>query len=383
MNDPIAIVDHIIAQAIACGASDIHLEPVREHLKIRYRVDGMLFDQPTLDSEIAQQILARIKVLAHIDVAEKRIPQDGKFSVTGEHGAIDLRISTFPTMYGEKIVIRILDRFHTILDLENLGFEKSMLATFKQLLQRPHGFVLVTGPTGSGKTTTLYAALSLIKHPEKNIITLEDPIEYNIDGIVQGHINTDIGFTFDCGIRAILRQDPDIIMVGEIRDKETAIVAIQAALTGHLVLSTLHTNDAPSAVMRLLDMGIPSFLINATVTGVLAQRLLRKLCSHCRTETPITPEHAEIIAEYNLPIQHTFTSTGCSLCNGLGFKGRTGIFELVVLTPELRALITKNPHSDTIYKQASADGWKPFMHDAAQKVNSGIISFHDLLTLGI
>ena len=381
MSDPISIVDHLIAQAIESGASDIHLEPVRDNLKVRYRIDGLLFEQPALSNDTAPQVLARIKVLAHIDVAEKRIPQDGKFSVIALQGVIDLRVSTFPTMYGEKIVIRILDRFATILALESLGFQDLMLQNFKQLLHRPQGFVLVTGPTGSGKTTTLYAALSLIKQPEKNIITLEDPIEYNIDGITQGHINTDIGFTFDCGIRAILRQDPDIIMVGEIRDKQTAIVAIQAALTGHLVLSTLHTNDAPSAVMRLLDMDIPPFLINATVTGILAQRLVRKLCQHCRKPVDLTPDMRELIKSNNLSIAHVYESVGCTVCNNRGFKGRIGIFELLVLSPDVRALIHKNPHCDDIYAQAWADGWRPLIYDAAYKVDQGIIGFDNVLAL--
>src|SRR5579872_3772289 len=275
-------VEAIIAQALAVGASDIHLEPTQKQLRVRFRIDGVLYDQKPVEHSLMQQVISRLKVLANINIAEKRIPQDGKFSEVHGKKPIDFRVSTFPGLFGEKIVVRILDRAAHAMKLEQLGFEPAMLSTLHQLARKQNGFFLVTGPTGSGKTTTLYGMLSYVHSPDKNITTLEDPVEYHLDGITQGHINPKAGFTFEKGIRALLRQDPNILMVGEIRDRETARVAIEAALTGHLVLSTLHTNNAPGAIMRLMDMNIEPFLINAALTGVLAQRLVRKLCFECK-----------------------------------------------------------------------------------------------------
>ncbi len=383
----VRLVEELITKAIACAASDIHCEPTDKELRIRYRIDGVLVEQTSIPAEIALQVISRIKVLANVDVAERRIPQDGKFSVQKKTGVknstIDLRVATFPTPYGEKIVVRILDHSHTLLDLDHIGLSLSMLNSIKKLLNQSNGFFLVTGPTGSGKTTTLYAALHAIKNNEKNIVTLEDPIEYSIDGITQGSINTEIGFTFGRGIRALLRQDPDIIMVGEIRDTETAQVAIQAALTGHLVLSTLHTNNAPGAIMRLLDMGIEHFLINAAVTGVLAQRLARKLCVNCRKEVPITDAQKSLITNYNLAITKLFESPGCASCNNLGFKGRTGIFELLLLNENLRSLISREPRFDELCAEAYKNGYRPLIHDGAEKVNAGIISLSELLRVAL
>lgn len=374
-------VDHIISEALRVGASDIHIECMRTELLVRFRVDGLLHDHAHIDSVLSAQIIARIKVLANIDVAEKRLPQDGKFCISTKNGDIDLRVSTFPALYGEKVVIRILDRFAHLLDLEHVGFSDTLYNQFAKTIQRMHGFMLVTGPTGSGKTTTLYAALQKVITPEKNIVTLENPIEYNILGVTQGQVHPEIGFTFAKGLRAIVRQDPDIIMVGEIRDKETAEIAIQAALTGHLVLSSLHTYDAPGALMRLLDMGIPAFLLNAALTGILAQRLVRKLCVHCRQEKKLTEQEAQVIQKYALPIQKVFTSIGCEQCHNLGHKGRTGIFELLSMTGSLRRLITASPHIDDLYTQAYTDGMKSLLHDAALKVNAGIIGFHELMNV--
>lgn len=375
----VRLVEEMIDQAIARGASDIHLEPHEQGLRVRYRVDGILLDQQPLPLDYALQIISRIKVLANLDIAEKRIPQDGKFILNHANGTIDLRVATFPARHGEKMVIRILDRFQQPYKLSELGFEPLMLKRFNYLLQRSSGFLLVTGPTGSGKTTTLYAMLSALNRPEKNIVTLEDPIEYTIAGITQGHINADIGFSFDRGLRALVRQDPDIIMVGEIRDRETADVAIHAALTGHLVLSTLHTNDSVGAVMRLIDMGIQPFLINAAVTGVVAQRLARKLCQSCKHEITMTPEMLNITEQYNLAIEHVFEAAGCEQCNNLGFKGRIGIFELLIMSHRLRASISHYPEFDEMYAQALEDGLCPLICDAAQKVNQGVISFKELL----
>jgi len=379
----VTLVDTIIADALKYAASDIHLESLYDCLLIRYRVDGLLLDHMSIDLQYSAQVVARIKVLANIDVAEKRLPQDGKFCIATARGDIDLRVSTFPALYGEKVVIRILDRFVQLLDLENVGFSVDIYEQVKKNTLRMHGFMLVTGPTGSGKTTTLYAILQKIMSSEKSIVTLENPIEYNITGVTQGQVHPEIGFTFAKGLRAIVRQDPDIIMVGEIRDKETAEIAIQAALTGHLVLSSLHTHDAPGALMRLLDMGIPAFLLNAALTGILAQRLARKLCTHCRVSRALTTQEEQFIAANNLPIQQVFDAAGCVECHNLGHKGRIGIFECMNITGSIRKLITAQPHIDDLYTQAHADGMQSLLHDAALKVHNGIIGFNELMRISI
>ena len=283
-NSIVEIVNSLISDAIEHQASDIHLESQQNALRVRWRIDGVLYDKEPIESFFMAQVLSRIKVLAHIDITEKRIPHDGKFKVLFNGQEIDLRISSFPSIHGEKIVIRILDRAHHMIALDKLGFSDAMLDTFKTLLSRSSGFFLVSGPTGSGKTTTLYAALSALNSPEKNIITLEDPVEYSLEGITQSQIHPEAGFTFEKGIRSLLRQDPDVVMIGEIRDRQTAQVAIEASLTGHVVLSTIHTNDAPTVIMRLIDMGIEPFLVNAAVSGVLAQRLARTICPACKTQ---------------------------------------------------------------------------------------------------
>lgn len=355
-------VDFAIEKAIDCGASDIHCESTSTGLRVRYRIDGVLYDQPSITKASMQQFLSRLKVLSHIDITERRIPQDGKFIVTRNGHEIDIRVSTFPTIYGEKIVVRILDRAQNNVALDQLGMSDQIVALVRTLIQSSGGLFLVTGPTGSGKTTTLYAALSAINSSEKNIVTLEDPVEYSIDGITQGQIHPGAGFTFEKGMRALLRQDPDVIMVGEIRDMQTARIAIEAALTGHVVFSTLHTNDAPGAVMRLMDMGIEPFLINAALTGVLAQRLVRTLCAFCREQDKSA----------------AFSAKGCSHCFGLGYKGRTGIFELLRMTSDLRSLIIKQPVFDAIAQQACADGMIPLKKDGEGKVQSGIISATEL-----
>ncbi len=368
-------VDALLQHAIEHRASDIHLEPTRDELRVRFRVDGILVDQQSFSSCLTASIIARLKILAHMDSAERRLPQDGKFHLMHEGNEVDIRVSTFPCLHGEKMVVRILDRMLQTINLDNLGFEPTMLDAFKRLMQRQSGFFLVTGPTGSGKTTTLYATLSLLHNSEKNIVTLEDPVEYSLRGITQAQINLPVGFTFEKGIRSLVRQDPDIIMVGEIRDKITARIAIEAALTGHLVLSTLHTTDAPSAIMRLMDMGIEPFLINAALSGVLAQRLARKLCGNCRTTRPATAEEKQLLKEYGIKnMDFVYESLGCAACDNLGYKGRVGIFELLEISPELRSLIIKNPCFDEIYKQALANGMRTLESDGAHKVKEGIIS---------
>lgn len=375
----VAMVDNLLAHAITHAASDIHFEPMHNQLRVRLRIDGVLCDHEPVDPTLMQQMLARLKVLAHINVAERRVPQDGKFSIIRNNHQIDLRVSTFPTVLGEKIVVRILDHADHAIALHSLGLEQTMHDQVKQLLCKASGFFLVCGPTGSGKTTTLYAGLSMLNNPEKNIITLEDPVEYFIPGLAQGQIHPDAGFTFEKGIRALLRQDPDIVMVGEIRDKQTARIAIEAALTGHLVLSTVHTNDAPSVVMRLMDMGIEPFLINAAITGILAQRLARKICTSCKAEYAPTAQEQAWLQTYNLPCAKLYAGAGCAHCKGLGYKGRIGIFELLQMSGALRALIVQHPSFDEIYKRALADGMRTLLHDGFSKVSQGIITLSELV----
>lgn len=370
----------LLSDAIEHCASDIHLEPTRDELRVRFRIDGVLVTQQPFSAALSASIIARLKILANMNIAERRVPQDGKFHVMHAGNEIDVRISTFPCLYGEKMVVRILDRVAQTISLDSLGLEPTMLELFKRLMQRHSGFFLVTGPTGSGKTTTLYAALSSLNSPEKNIATLEDPVEYSLDGINQAQINLAAGFTFDKGIRSLVRQDPDVIMVGEIRDKITARIAIEAALTGHLVLSTLHTADAPSAIMRLMDMGIEPFLINAALSGVLAQRLVRKLCVDCRKERSATKEEKLLLQSIGIDdTDMVYESPGCAACDHLGYKGRVGIFELLEISPELRSLIITAPQFDEIYNQALADGMKTLAFSGVQKVRRGIISLADYL----
>ena len=357
--DTVQFVDSIINSAIDRNASDIHCESTEHGLRIRYRIDGMLYDQQEINEGAHANILSRLKILGFLNIAEKRIPQDGKFSIKRNGTTIDLRVSSFPGIYGEKIVVRILDRSHNNIDLDQLGFSIAVLAQFHELISKSCGFILVTGPTGSGKTTTLYAALAEIAAPDKNILTLEDPVEYTVPGITQGQINHETGFTFEKGIRAMLRQDPDVVMIGEIRDRQTAQTALQAAMTGHLVLSTLHTNDAQSSIARLMDMGMEQFLINAAVTGVLAQRLARKICPACKTEHDPTSEERAIMKKIGMPVQKLFKGKGCSVCFNLGYRGRTGIFELMVMGQPPEHMLT-------------------MVDDGVQKVSKGIITLPEL-----
>lgn len=372
-------VDDLFHSAINQRASDIHLEPTRIHLRVRFRIDGILYDREPVDNAIAQQVVSRIKIMAHINTAEKRIPQDGKCQFMHNHVSVDLRVSTFPTVYGEKVVVRILDRSAHTLTLDSLGLDNSMRGLLGDLINTNSGFFLVAGPTGSGKTTTLYACLAQRNSPEKNMVTLEDPVEYHIDGVTQGHIHPEAGFTFEKGIRALLRQDPDIVMIGEIRDKQTARIAIEAALTGHLVFSTIHTNDAPSVVMRLMDMGIEPFLINAAVSGVLAQRLARRLCSQCRIASKPSEHDKATLNRLGVHLDTVYQPKGCDACNGVGYKGRVGIFELMRMTPALRARIVQYPSFDDVYTQAHNDGLITLAGDGITKVKEGIISVPELV----
>jgi type II secretory ATPase GspE/PulE/Tfp pilus assembly ATPase PilB-like protein len=375
----VKIVDNLLEHAITHAASDIHFEPMAQQLRVRLRVDGVLYDHEPVDGQVMQQLLARLKVLADINIAEKRKPQDGKFRIISNGNEVDLRVSTFPTLHGEKIVVRILDRADHTMVLDRLGFDEATSDHIKELIGKASGFFLVAGPTGSGKTTTLYGALSALNSPEKNIITLEDPVEYFIPGITQGQIHPDAGFTFEKGIRALLRQDPDIVMVGEIRDKETARTAIEAALTGHLVFSTVHANDAASVIMRLMDMGIEPFLINAAVTGVLAQRLARKICVSCKMQHEATPQELAVLKKYGSSLTSLFAGAGCTDCGGLGYKGRVGIFELLIMSSGLRSLIVQHPSFDQIKAKACADGMQLLVNNGLAKVQQGIISLSELM----
>ncbi len=376
----IELVDQLIKSAIDYRVSDIHLEPSAHNLRIRWRIDGVLVDRPAVENNLKDQVLSRIKVLAHIDIAEKRMPHDGKFVVIGtDNRLIDLRVSTFPSIYGEKVVIRILDRINQIITLDRIGMMRDMQETFERMLARPQGFMLVAGPTGSGKTTTLYAALSWLHAPDKNIVTLEDPVEYSIDGTTQSQIHPDIGFTFERGLRSLLRQDPNIIMIGEIRDLQTARVAIEAALTGHLIVSTIHTHDTPTALMRLIDMGIEPFLLNSALTGIVAQRLSRTICPACRTEHEPTDIDLAHMTRLSISMPQVYYGIGCEECQYSGYRGRVGVFELLQMTPALRTCLTSNPVIDTVRNQAVADGMQTLLQDGIAKVTQGIISLRELV----
>lgn len=375
----VSVVNEILTQAIKARASDIHFEPTDDRLRVRFRIDGVLYDQPFEQAVEVEHCISRLKILGSLDIAEHRIPQDGKFQFNYNGQAIDVRVATFPSDHGEKVVLRILDRSDHMISLSELGFTPEMLTTFITCIEKQQGFMVVTGPTGSGKTTTLYAALAHINAPEKHIVTLEDPIEYHLEGVTQGHINPEAGFTFERGIRAMLRQDPDVMMVGEIRDTQTASVAIEAALTGHLVLSTLHTNDAPGALMRLMDMGVEPFLLNAALSGICAQRLARKLCNGCKVERTSTKEEQEILRQHNVAIKKLFDAPGCPGCENRGVKGRTGIFQLMCMTDSLRSLVTKHPDIDAITKQAYADAMQTLLADGLHKVQAGVISLAELM----
>jgi type IV pilus assembly protein PilB len=344
------LINMVLLMAIRDHASDIHFEPFEDEYKMRYRCDGVLYEMVPPPRHLASAIASRIKVMANLDIAERRLPQDGRIELNVGGNPVDMRVSVLPTMFGESVVIRVLDRTNVGLRLDNLGMPPDLLAQFRAVIRKPNGIILVTGPTGAGKTTTLYSALAELNDIEVKIITTEDPVEYEIDGIVQCPINPDIDLTFANALRAILRQDPDIILVGEIRDLETAQIAIQASLTGHLVFSTLHTNDAPSSITRLRDMGIEPYLITATVEAIQAQRLVRKICTACRT--PYQPTREQLM-ELNLRPEDLrgrpfYYGEGCDKCNNLGFKGRTGLFELMIMNDDLRDMVSRGASTDAL-----------------------------------
>jgi general secretion pathway protein E len=369
----IRMVNAMIGDALERRASDIHIEPFEKEFRIRFRVDGVLFNQETPPRELKAAIISRLKLMAKLNIAERRLPQDGRIKIKILGREVDLRVSTLPTLYGESVVMRLLDRSAgDFYDLRRLGFDDRMLERMEHFTSLPHGIFLVTGPTGSGKSTTLYSALKRINLPDKKIITIEDPVEYQMDGINQIHVNPQIGLTFAAGLRHIVRQDPDVIMVGEIRDRETADIAIRAALTGHLVFSTLHTNDAPSAITRLTDMGVENYLITSSVVAVLAQRLVRVVCANCKVPagTALSPEGETV---------HSFQGAGCEECNGSGYRSRVGIFEMMELNDEIRRLIMQGEDASVLTSAARKNGMRNLREDGWKKVREGLTSVEEVM----
>ncbi|MDH5202817.1 MAG: type II secretion system ATPase GspE [Nitrospirota bacterium] len=376
----IRLLNALLQQAVKERASDIHIEPYEKELDVRLRVDGILHRVLSPPKIIQDALISRVKIMANLDIAEKRLPQDGRIRLLIGGKDIDIRVSIIPTSFGERAVLRLLDRKQGLIGLWEVGFNKDDESRLEDLLKRTNGILLVTGPTGSGKTTTLYAALNRIHTEEKNIITVEDPVEYQLKGIGQIHVNPKIGLTFASGLRSILRQDPDVIMVGEIRDFETAEIAIQASLTGHLVLSTLHTNDAPSAITRLIDMGVEPFLVASSLMGILAQRLVRVICPYCKES--YEPSDAERAYFLNLSPTHyslLYRGRGCDRCKDKGYIGRTGIFELLIIDNEIRHMITGKIDSQSIKNVAISRGMKTLMSDGVEKVLQGVTTLEEVL----
>lgn len=375
------LLNMILLLAIKDQASDVHFEPFEDEFKVRVKADGMLYEMVPPPRHLANAIVSRIKIMSDLDIAERRLPQDGRIELNVGGHSVDLRVSVLPTLFGEAVVMRVLDRTVVQLDLNKIGMDANTLSKFRVVLQRPNGIVLVTGPTGSGKTTTLYSALNELNDIETKIITTEDPIEYDIDGLIQVPVNPDIEVTFANVLRAILRHDPDTILVGEIRDFETAEVSIQSALTGHLVFSTLHTNDAPSAITRLRDMGIEPFLITATVEAVLAQRLVRKICTECRTEFEPSDE---LLMELQLPIAQArqykfYYGRGCARCNNSGYKGRCGIYELLEIDDDIRDLVTSHASVDDIKNYARSQGMTTLREAGLKLIFDGVTTIDEVV----
>jgi len=378
----IALVNLIILRSVKESASDIHIEPFGEDtLKVRYRIDGILHDVMSLPRNLQLAVISRIKIMSELDIAERRLPQDGRIQVNVGGKKINIRVSILPAVTGESAVLRILDPSTILLELDSLGFSPDILPNFLSIIKKPNGIILVTGPTGSGKSTTLYTTLNLLNSTEKKIMTIEDPVEYRLKGISQVQAKPKIGLTFAAGLRSFLRQDPDIMLVGEIRDKETAEIAVQAALTGHIVLSTLHTNDAPSSVIRLVDMGIEPFLISSSVIGVIAQRLVRKICPKCKKGTKITPDMKKILDEYEISNNEItlYKGEGCPYCKDTGYKGRVAIFELMLITENIRDLISKKVTTGKLREAAIKEGMCQLREDGIKKVCEGITTIDEVL----
>jgi general secretion pathway protein E len=404
----VRLVNLLVENAIANESSDIHIEPFEDTLRIRYRIDGILYDQEAPPRRLQAAVTSRIKIMAEMNIAERRLPQDGRIRVTLHGRRIDIRVSTIPTVHGESIVMRLLDRSSVFLPLERLGFMPQMMGRFEKLIQRPHGIILVTGPTGAGKTTTLYACLNRINKPNLNILTAEDPVEYELPRIHQVHVNAKIGLTFAASLRAFLRQDPDVIMVGEIRDRETAEIAVHASLTGHLVLSTIHTNDAAGAVTRLVEMEVEPFMVASSMIGIVGQRLVRMLCAECKEAYPAQDYELEelamdqrgceqklrrklaphyqprgVVYEPPIPLDGRrpifYRPKGCEVCGGSGYTGRRAIYELMVVDETVRSLILKHADANAIRRAAVENGMDTMRDDGARKVLSGMTSVEEVL----
>ncbi|MFH0731407.1 MAG: ATPase, T2SS/T4P/T4SS family [Candidatus Omnitrophota bacterium] len=373
----IKLVNLLLIQAVKERASDIHVEPFKQKINVRFRIDGVLHNIAPPSQHLLPALISRIKILSKMDIAEKRLPQDGGFSIQVEDRGIDIRASVIPTIFGEKAVLRILDKGIISFELDKLGFSEDDAKKFKEAILHPYGLILITGPTGSGKSTTLYSALNFIKSPSKNIITIEDPVEYNIEGINQVQVKPNIGLTFANALRSFLRQDPDIMMVGEIRDLETAQICMRAALTGHLVFSTLHTNDAPSAATRLIDIGVEPYLVASGLIMIMAQRLVKKLCQICKEpdETQV-----DLIKKYNLPKRQIFKAKGCQKCHNTGYSGRTALTEIVVVSAKLKEMISQNATIAQINKLAQEEGMKSLLYNGLQKVQDGVTSIQEVLS---
>jgi type II secretion system protein E len=372
----VKLVNLLVLEALEARASDVHLEGYSDQLQVRYRIDGVLQDAPSPPVGLTAAIISRLKIMADLDIAERRQPQDGRIRLRLQDRSVDVRVATLPTLRGESVVLRLLDKQQGRVGLNELGMADDTLCLFKEAIAHPHGIVLATGPTGSGKTTTLYAAVDLIRTGHEKILTVEDPVEYELPGVPQVAVHEKVGLTFSTALRALLRQDPDVMLVGEIRDAETAEIATQAALTGHLVLSTLHTNDACGALARLLDLGVAPFLVASTVEAVLAQRLVRKLCLHCRTPAPIA---AEIQRTLGLDVEAAGQPVGCSSCHGTGFRGRTGIYELLTMNEELRHELPHRRGSSELRDIAQRNGMRTLREDGARLVREGVTSVEEVL----
>ncbi len=377
----IKTVNAILAQAVRAGASDIHIEPYRDVSRVRFRLDGVLYERHTIKKVHHAAVVSRIKVMAKLNIAEKRLPQDGRIAIVLGGRQVGLRVSTLPTSFGERVVLRLLEKSERVLSLEELGLERSDFRLLSNLVASSHGIVLVTGPTGSGKTTTLYAVLQKISSPDRNILTIEDPVEYELDGIGQMQVNPRIDLTFANGLRALVRQDPDVILIGEIRDGETASIAVQSALTGHLVFSTLHTNDAPGAVTRLFDMGVEPFLLSSVLRGAIAQRLVRTLCPHCRIPGTLRPAEAELFAAMGLEATTdtvVYHPGGCDNCLGTGYRGRMAIYEIMPVGDSIRRLIVEKADANVLRRTAEGENMHSLHFDGLRKVLEGKTSIEEV-----
>lgn len=380
----VKLVNHLIVESVRKGASDIHIESYEKVFRVRYRIDGKLIEVSNLPYRLRPAIISRIKIMSDLDISERRMPQDGRIKIKIGMNTVDIRVSTIPTIYGEKVVMRILDASNLVLDLDKLGLPSQGLSHVKETLQSPFGMMLVTGPTGSGKTTTLYSALSLLNKPPVNIMTAEDPVEYNIDGINQVNVNSDIGLTFAAALRSFLRQDPDIVMVGEIRDLETIEIAIKAALTGHLVFSTLHTNNSVATIARMLDMGVEPFLVSSSVRTIIAQRLIRKVCSNCMA--PAADRTAELTGALGIPAEEAsqftlFEGKGCALCNDTGYAGRVGLYEVLPISPAIQEMIIHRATPNELRAQALEEGMVTLRKSAIEKLRTGATTVEEVITL--